>query len=251
MNAAIAISSEATKHATTSAAAAAPTADHERKQHAHREGARPSKPAVDDVARRISAMRGRRRTSAARSSPRTPTRSRTTATAAIVRSTSAAIPTDAADKVDPLARRGRRCEGRQPRPLRSVSSARRAPRRTSTDSVGQDLERAGLLSIPVTLVDPRSSPSALSSQPASRCSWPSRLFADDGPARRAEPHLAGRRERQRRRAADRARRRRRLFALLLEARARGACRGDAARAPRSQAAAATSGRPCSSPASPS
>ena len=71
---------------------------------------------------------------------------------AIVSSTSAAIPDTASDRIEPVVAAVDEGEGGASRTLRSAASARRRRTDEITESVGKDLERAGLLSLPVTIV---------------------------------------------------------------------------------------------------
>ena len=107
--------------------------------------------AVDDVVERVSAAPAVDRTSATRSSRRTPIRSRRTAARRWSRSTSAAIRRTRSDKIDPVLAAVDEAKAAHPELFIGAFGAASADKEI-TEVVGEDLGRAGLLSLPVTLV---------------------------------------------------------------------------------------------------
>ena len=177
--------------------------------------------AVDAIAvARVSATRWRRKCRARSPGP-TPTVSRRTAARPSSEfPTSAATPDDAADRIAPVVAAVEGAKAAHPDPFVGSFGETTADEEIM-ESVGSDLERAGLLALPVTLVVFVLAFGALVAAGILLLLALTAVIAIHGPPRPAESRLARGRERERGRAADRARGRRRLLALLLEARARG------------------------------
>ncbi len=107
--------------------------------------------AIEDVVARISKLEAVQNVRSPLD-PATRARSRRTGTRRSSSSRSAATPTTAADKIDPVLDHGRRRAAGASASSSSASSATRARPTRSTRLFADDLGKAGLLSLPITLI---------------------------------------------------------------------------------------------------
>ena len=144
-------------------------------------------------------------------------------------------------------RRGEHRDGRAPPGVSTpstTSSSSVAPvaEKAIEDTIQADVGKAGMLSLPITLLDPPGRSRRTGRRQRAARPRPHLGAGDDGDRRDSQPDLSSGRQRRRADPADRARRRGRLLALLHAPRARRAgCRHDPRRT-RCRSPRPTSGR---------